>query len=264
MQWYGAGVWFYGFSVIFKAILGEFGWARAVTAGAFSLARLEGGLEGPFVGWLIDRVGPRKMAFLGATIAGLGYVLLARMNSLVALYVLFGGVIAFGYNAGFSHAGTAAVANWFIKKRGRALGLYTLGAGVGGATIVPLIGWLISQYDWRTVVALIGIGMWVIIIPLSSVLRHKPEQYGQLPDGEAPLQEQTLPKESPPLQSSSVETEIKVRPEEIDFTWREALRTGTFWILLLGGSARSIGMSSIILHEVAYLTDIGISGWQPL
>ncbi len=259
MQWYGAGVWFYGFSVVFKAILGEYGWARAVTAGAFSLARLEGGIQGPIVGWLIDRAGPRKLAFLGATIAGLGYILLARMNSLVALYVLSGGVIAFGYNAGFSHAGTAAVANWFIKKRGRALGLYTLGAGVGGATLVPLIGWLISQYDWRTTVAMIGIGMWVIIIPLSSVLRHKPEQYGQLPDGEAPLQEQTLPKESPPLQSSSVETEIKVRPEEIDFTWREALRTGTFWILLLGGSARSIGMSSIILHEVAYLTDIGIS-----
>lgn len=53
MSWYGSGVWFYGFSVIFKAILSEFGWSRAVTAGAFSLARLEGGLEGPFVGWFI-------------------------------------------------------------------------------------------------------------------------------------------------------------------------------------------------------------------
>ena len=132
MQWYGSGIWFYGQSVIFNAILNDFGWARAVAAGAFSLSRLEGGLEGPFVGWLIDRVGPRKMALFGAIIVGLGYLLLYRMNSLWMLYLLFGGVIALGFNAGFSHAATAAVANWFIKKRSRALGLYTLGAGMGG------------------------------------------------------------------------------------------------------------------------------------
>ena len=259
MQWYGAGVWFYGFSVVFKAILSEFGWARAVTAGAFSLARLEGGLEGPFVGWVIDKMGPRKMALFGAVVAGLGYLLLARMNSLLALYVLFGGVIAFGYNAGFSHAGTAAVANWFIKKRSRALGFYTLGAGVGGATIVPLIGWLISQYQWRITVAIIGIGMWVIIIPLSFVLRHKPEQYGYLPDGEPPAEEQSPPKDNSAPQASYIETEVETHPDELDFTWREALGTASFWILLLGAGARSIGMSSVILHEVAYLTDIGIS-----
>ena len=259
MQWYGAGVWFYGFSVIFKAIINEFGWARAVTAGAFSLARLEGGLEGPAIGWFIDKVGPRKMAFLGAVIAGLGYLLLARMNSLTALYVLFGLVIAFGYNAGFSHAGTAAVANWFIKKRGRALGLYTLGAGVGGATIVPLIGWLISQYDWRTVVAIIGLGMWFIIVPFSLVLRHKPEQYGYTPDGEPPAKKQPLPEDSATLQISSPKTEIEASPDELDFTWKEALSTASFWLLLVGGGARSMAMTSIVLHEVAYLTDIGIS-----
>ena len=258
MQWYGAGVWFYGSSVVFKAILNDFGWARAVTAGAFSLARLEGGLEGPFVGWLIDRVGPRTMAIFGAVIAGLGYMLLSKMNSLVMLYVLFGVVIAFGYNAGFSHAATAAVANWFIKKRGRALGLYTLGAGVGGATIVPLIGWLISQYDWRTTVAIIGIGMWAIIIPLSLILRHKPEQYGYVPDGEPPAEKQPLPEAEVATSAPPTEIEVEATPGERDFTWREALGTASFWLLLLGASARSIGMSSVVLHEVAYLTDIGI------
>ena len=259
MQWYGAGVWFYGFSVVFNAILGEFGWARAVTAGAFSLARLEGGLEGPVVGWLIDRVGPRKLALFGTVVAGLGYILIARMNSLAMLYVLFGVVIALGYNAGFSHAGTTAIANWFIRKRGRALGLFTLGAGVGGATLVPLIGWLISQYDWRTTVALIGIVMWVIIIPLSLVLRHKPEQYGYLPDGDTPTAEQAVQESGTASQLSSTKTEIEANYGEVDFTWREALRTTSFWLLLLGGSARSMGMTSVVLHEVAYLTDIGIS-----
>ncbi len=251
MQWYGAGVWFYGFSVVFKSIITNFGWARAVTAGAFSLARLEGGLEGPIVGWLIDRIGPRRMAVFGAVVAGVGYVLLARMDSLVALYVLFGVVIAFGYNAGFSHAGTAAVANWFSRKRGRALGLYTLGAGLGGATIVPAIGWLIQEFGWRTTVALIGIGMWLIVLPLSLALRHKPEQYGQHPDGEAPA--------PPSVGTAANLVTVASDADEGDFTWREALKTSTFWILLLGAGARSIGMSAVVLHQVAYLTDIGIS-----
>ncbi|MBA7613679.1 L-lactate transporter [subsurface metagenome] len=258
MSWYGSGAWFYGFSVIFKAILNEFGWARAVTAGAFSLARLEGGLEGPFVGWFIDRVGPRKMAVFGAVVVGLGYVLLSRMTSLWMLYVLFGGVIAFGFNAGFSHAATAAVANWFIKKRSRALGLYTLGAGVGGATLVPLIGWLISQYGWRTTVFVIGVGVWVVVIPLSLLLRHKPEQYGYLPDGEPPVEEQ--PREARVTSGvSSAEIEAEARSGELDFTWREAMGTTSFWMLLLATGTRMIGQSSVVLHQVAYLTDIGVS-----
>jgi len=199
------------------------------------------------------------MAIFGAVIAGLGYMLFSRMNSLVMLYVLFGVVIAFGYNAGFSHAATAAVANWFIKKRSRALGLYTLGAGVGGATIVPLIGWLISQYDWRTTVAIIGIGMWVIVIPLSLILRHKPEQYGYVPDGEPPAEKQPLPEAEVATSAPPTEMEVEGPSDERDFTWREALGTASFWLLLLGASARAMGMSSVVLHEVAYLTDIGIS-----
>ena len=258
MQWYGAGIWFYGFSAIFKAILSEFGWSRAVTAGAFSLARLEGGLEGPIVGWLIDRIGPRKMALFGAVVVGLGYVLLSRMSTLWMLYVLFGLVIALGFNAGFSHAATAAVANWFVKKRGRALGLYTLGAGVGGATLVPLIGWLISQYGWRITVVILGIGAWCIIIPLSLVLRHKPEQYGYVPDGEPSAEEQPPAALAAP-DISSAEIEVAAHPGEVDFTWREALRTTSFWLLLLAAGARSIGMSSVVLHQVVYLTDMGIS-----
>jgi len=257
MQWYGSGIWFYGFSVIFNAILGEFGWTRAVTAGAFSLARLEGGLEGPFVGWLIDKIGPRKMAIFGAVVVGIGYVLLSKISEVWMLYVLFGIVIALGFNAGFSHAATAAVANWFIRKRSRALGIYTLGAGIGGATLVPLIGWLISLYGWRITVIIIGVGVWCFVLPVSLVLRHKPEQYGYLPDGE-PLPEEEPQPAVAGVDVSSAEVETDAHPGEVDYTWREALGTTSFWLLLVAAGTRAIGMSSVVLHEVAYLTDIGI------
>ena len=138
------------------------------------------------------------------------------------------------------------------------MGLYTLGAGVGGATLVPLIGWLISQYGWRITVVILGIGAWCIIIPLSLVLRHKPEQYGYVPDGEPSAEEQPPAALAAP-DISSAEIEVAAHPGEVDFTWREALRTTSFWLLLLAAGARSIGMSSVVLHQVVYLTDMGIS-----
>ena len=62
---YGAGVWFYGFPIFFKVLLDEFGWSAAAGAAVISLSRLEGGLEGPIIGVLIDKYGPRKMAIIG-------------------------------------------------------------------------------------------------------------------------------------------------------------------------------------------------------
>lgn len=78
---YGAGVWFYGFPVFFRALLVEFPtWSRGVTAGAVSFSRLEGGLEAPIVGWLVDRYGPRKLAVVGAVIAGIGFMVMSRVS----------------------------------------------------------------------------------------------------------------------------------------------------------------------------------------
>lgn len=258
MSMYGAGVWFYGFSVLFKPIKDEFGWSRAVTAGAFSMSRLEGGLVGPVAGWFIDKFGPRRLAVVGAFVAGLGFVSLHWVNSLVMFYVIFTLVIAVGYNAGFFSAGTAAIANWFIKRRSRALSIYALGAGIGGGAIVPLLGWLIAQYGWRTTVVLIGLGFWLFAIPMALLLRHKPEQYGYLPDGVSP-QEGAEPIEQ--------EEAVVVHGEEsldkfgeVDFTARETLRTGSFWLFVTAGAARSLGMTAVVVHEVTYLTeDVGIA-----
>ena len=68
---YGAGVWFYGFPIFYKALLDEFGCPQQPARRSFRLSRLEGGLEGPIVGWLVDRYGPRRLAIIGAVMAGL-------------------------------------------------------------------------------------------------------------------------------------------------------------------------------------------------
>ena len=133
---FGSGVWFYGFPIFFSALLTEFGWSRAVAAGAFSLSRLEGGLEAPLVGWLADKYGPRKLAIVGAVIASIGFVAMSRVNSfsigtvevsaLVVFYVLYLAVLSVGYNTGFTHSTMVAVNAWFRRKRSRAFAIFSV------------------------------------------------------------------------------------------------------------------------------------------
>src|SRR3989304_2033885 len=77
---YWAGTFFYGFTAFFDPIIAEFGWSRAVTASAFSIQRFEGGVAGPIVGFLVDRLGPRKLMLFGSVVAGLGFFYFSRID----------------------------------------------------------------------------------------------------------------------------------------------------------------------------------------
>ena len=274
---YGSGVWFYGFSIFFKALRDEFAWSAAAGAAIVSLSRLEGGLEGPIIGWLVDKFGPRRLAIIGAVIAGLGFLVMSRISSFsigplhvsafVAFALLYAGWMSVGYNTGFSHASIAAVNAWFIRRRSRAFTIFALGAGSSGLTVF-LLGWIVNSYGWRTAAFLAGVGIFVIVIPLSLILRHKPEQYGYLPDGDDPNAKSVAPPEGnppsveeAPLSVSGTRgargpSSVKVRWPEYDFSVREALRTLAFWMLILGTGARSITMTAVVIHQVVYLTEV--------
>ena len=282
MNVYGSGVWFYGFPVFFPRIIESFGWTRAMTAGAFSISRVEGGLEAPIIGYLVDRFGPRKLALAGAVTAGCGFMLMSWVNdfslgplnvsALVAFYLVFGGVLSIGYNTGFGHTATPTIANWFIRKRSRAFALWSLGAG-GSGIVVALLQELIAAYGWRQAAFLCGLGMFVVVVPLAAVLRHRPEQYGQLPDGERPEEDRTATavtsavavgadRVAPKEEEADLRygaPRANVRFGEYDFSVREALATASFWFLYLGSMARAVTMTAVVIHEVAYLEDIGFS-----
>ena len=246
----GAGEFFYGFSVFYTPILQEFGWSSAVVAGAFSLSRLEGGLEGPIVGWLVDRYGSRKLMFVGVILTALGFFAMTAVDSVLMLYLVYGGLLSIGYNTGFMHSMGAIIAQWFIKKRGRAMSIYTMAAGIGGALIVPLLAKSITLNGWRTTALLCGASYLVIGLPLTYLVRNKPEDMGLLPDGETPSSEGA---ETP----GDPETDLE---PELDISVREFLRTRTFWTLMLGESFRSFLLGSLVLHQIPYLVSIGIPG----
>ena len=250
---FGIGTFFYGFSTFFKPLEREFGWSRTIIAGVTSLSRLEGGLEGPVAGWLTDKFGARKMMFFGIPIAAIGFILLSRINSPLALYLTFGILLSLGFQLGYTHATQAAVAKWFIKKRSFAFSILMTGNGVGGALLVPTIARLIAKLGWRTAANVIGIATLAIPLPLSLFVRSTPEDLGLKPDGESTKQEGPSSAEEYTPSSSDSATS-----EEVNLTVREALKTRAFWVYVASMAFRSCILSSLVVHQIPHLTDIGI------
>lgn len=251
---FGIGTVFYGFNTFFNPMIDEFGWSRTVMSGVFSLSRAEGGTAGPLNGWLVDRFGARKMMLIGVAIAGVGFITLRTVNSPVSLYLIFGLVLAMGSNLGFMHATSAAVAKWFVKKRGRALSILTVGNGVGGAIFVPVIAWLITQFGWRVATLILGIATLAIPLPLSLIVRSTPEEMGLRPDGETTKPRDTASGTDYSPASSADELLL----DEVNLTVREALKTRAFWIYAVSMILRACILSSIVVHQIPHLTDIGI------
>ena len=238
---YVGGVVFYGFTAFFEPIREEFGWSYTQISFAASLRGLEMGFIAPLVGFLVDRFGSRKLILYGTITVGLGLISLSLTQSLAMFYGSFL-LVAFGAGGCTVVVTMSAVANWFHKKVGIALGVMASGVGASGF-FIPLIVWLIDVYGWRTTLIILGLGMWVLGIPLSFVIRDRPEQYGYLPDGESSVE--PIPK--PEIQGRRVEIGLK-----------EALKNRTFLYLCTTEAIRMIAVAAVIIHVMPYLGSVGV------
>ena len=254
---YAGGIFFYGFTALFNPIIQEFGWTRAATSLAFSIRSVEEGLLAPIIGFLIDKLGSRRLILFGMSVLGAGFILLSRTDSLVFFYLAFM-ICTLGADSGLGGAQWAAVANWFRKKRGLAMGLLSAGYGVSGI-MAPIMVWMISQYGWRTTIAALGLGVWSICIPLAFMIRQRPEQYGYLPDGDPPQSAATIAPSPASDGPASPVTAIEPAAEDSGLSVRQALKTSTFWLFSIFPMVTGFSQSSIQVHLIPYLTDIGIS-----
>jgi len=248
MTSYSAGILYYGFTAFFTPLIQEFGWSRAATSLAFSLYRLEGGLAAPVVGFFIDRLGPRKMMTAAVVMLGLGFILLSRINSLGGFYAVFL-FIAFSNSLGFLPVGNFAVSNWFVKKRGIALGLLSGGISLCGL-LVPVLTWMIITWGWRTAAVIAGIGMWIIGVPLAMVIRNRPEPYGLLPDGKAP-------DKNPKVHADTALVPSPTRGER-EFTIGQAVHTRSFWLFSTSLIIPYMCNAALFVHEIPFLLQAGI------
>ncbi len=245
----------YGFSALFKPIAQELGFSRAATSIAVSIARLEGGFEGPVAGWLTDRFGPRWIILLGVFLFGLSLILMNFINSLWAFYLVWGVMLGTGYNIAGGVPLETSISNWFVKKRGLALSIRYAIAGLCGVAVLPLIAWLISTQGWRMTCVIGGLITWFIGLPIAwfCLKQHRPEYYGLLPDGA------TIEKESAEA-SRMIDRGVKyaAEVEEVEFTLRQTMRTPAFWVLMAANAVHSMAEPAITMHGIPFLTDRGI------
>ncbi len=252
----GFGTWLYSFGLFFKPMMAEFGWTRASTSLAASFRSVEGGIAGPIVGWAVDKYGSRGVVFFGGVISGIGFILMffidhIPINPLYSFYIIYGIIISIGMSAMLYLPAFVVIAKWFNRKLSRAYMVLAVGAGLSGIICAPAINALIERYGWRVAYLVIGIVIWIVVLPLSMVIKESPEKMGLRPDGD------------PPANDTAEETEAGGDNQEFagstDFTLKQAVSTLTFWVIAVTFFFQSLGHSVVFVHAVPVLTDAGIS-----
>ncbi len=234
MQAYGAYV------AVFRE---QFGWSSTVLALGFSTIQGTNGVVGPGQGWLTDRFGPRAVIRVGLVLLAGGLMLFSQISSLAHLFpVLL--IVAVGMSLGGFLSVMVAIVNWFERYRATAISFTTGGFAVGGV-LVYLVVLAIDAFGWRTTAFSSGLIVLALGIPAAQLIRHRPEDYGQVVDGDPPPE---------PTSPSSPGAVAEITRDE-GFTVGEALRTRQFWFISLGHGSALLVVSAVMVHLFTHLTE---------
>ena len=233
---------FQALTVWFPVLERAFGWRRAQLSVAFALTRAEATVVGPLAGYLNDNLGPRRMVLIGLLILGAGFLLLSRVQELWHLYGAFM-VMSIGAGLGTWLTVMTALNNWFVQRRSTAIAWAMEGYYIGGILIVPAMAWAMDpdhpdRFGWRATAAGIGVIIMLLALPLSSLVRNRPEEYGDQADG----------REAVPVASGTTEPQRPASGEGPEYTWQDALRTRSFWVITMGHASCSVVIVTITVH----------------
>jgi MFS family permease len=233
------GFW-YAYSVFLVAFLREFGWSRSVVAGAFSLLVVVHGVSGPVLGWLVERVGPRAVIAGGGLVLAAGLLAGAHITSVWHLYVALGLLAALGISAAGWVPAVVLIRGWFPAHVGTAIGLASGGIGVGIFALVPLTQLLIESIGWRWTLRVMAVVVVAWIIPATLLF----------------VRDAPRPAMAGGAGAAAGVTPLSARPY---WTVRTAVRTWRFWATGTVFFAGSAATQMLLVHQVAYLVDHGVS-----
>ncbi|MDE2778766.1 MAG: MFS transporter [Chloroflexota bacterium] len=260
------------------ALESHFGWSRGQLGLALTFTRIEGGLMGPIEGYMTDRLGARRMVFMGLLILGAGFLIFAGVRNLWMFYLAFI-VMALGQGLGSWLPLMTTINNWFTRRRATAMGWANVGSRIGALLLVPAIAWAIdpeqTRLGWQMTALILGVFTLVIAFPLTRLIRNRPQDYGQLPDGDTPApapapatQESSSAGGPGPAARSATATTAPRRPpaqDDGDMTAGQALRTPAFWLISFGHGFTSMVILAIMTHLGLLLKDKGFdvqtTGW---
>ncbi len=238
------GFSYFGMSAFFPSFEREFGWSRTAISGAFSLARIESGLLGPIEGYLTDRVGAQRMLFIGLVICTLGFLSLSWVDSLPMLYAVIILGIVLGSSLGYNMPISVLIAKVFRERRSLAFGIFRMGPGISGP-LVPVVGWMIGLWGWRTAAAVSSVIIFVVGLPIAWFINRIYHQ-----------EEAAAREEAGRESTAQIPRPVSNDPQ---FTLGEALRLKAFWFLSIAMALRHMVTEGVSVHFVILLVDRGWS-----
>jgi MFS family permease len=227
----------YSNSIFIDEYIKSFGWTRSEISSLYSIATLCSGLLMFFMGRLVDKLGQRKMIVIVSLLLGLACFFNSIVVNTWMMAIGFFLIRLFGQGS-MTLIPNTLVPQWFIQKRGRAMSFLALG-GVASAAFFPIANtWLIQQTSWQTTWQVWGVLLIILFAPLAFfVVRNRPEDIGMQPDGK--------PLFTP---NSSSKDKATNYVQETDWTLQEAMRTKTFWAVLICVGIPALVNTGITFH----------------
>lgn len=231
----------------------QFGWNRTQLGLALTLTRVEGGLMGPLEGYLADKVGTRRMVLIGLLVLGSGFLLFGQVRNLWMFYLAYV-VMAMGQGLGSWVPMMTLLNHWFIRRRATAIGWANVGSRLGALLLVPLIAWAVApdqdRIGWSVTATVLGVVVLAVAVPLSRLIRNRPQDYNLRPDGDPPASAAARLEEQGPGGTGGA-------PASSDFSAAEALRTPAFWLIAFGHGFTSMVILAIMAHLGLLMGDKG-------
>lgn len=236
----------YCFGVFVRPMFMDYQWPMSTISLAFSINLIMYGLGGLLTGRLLDRMAPRWIMTVGSCITAAGFVATGFVRTPAQLYLTFGILCGIGSAGIGAVVSAASVGKWFIRRRGVAIGVATIGIGLGTMLLTPLAGWIVKHYDWRTGFITLGVIILVVGVLVSQSIMKKstPEAYGLLPDGDQPELHTFEPGKTVHVISDAPSPHI--------------LSDNRFWIIVICFTGAIMVQMMVFVHQVPYAVDSGI------
>lgn len=254
MMFVAGGILFRGAPVFFVPVRDSLRLNNIQTSLVFALSRAVFGV-GPVVGWLIDRYGPRKLIVAGALLSGLGFLSFSFANNLLWFALAYIGLASLGSSIAFQHALWALLNMWFIRRRAFAMSFNGLAPALGGVALIPILNAIIIRAGWEWAAVFASFMYFLVVLPMTLIIRNSPESIGLLPDGDLPQAHR--PTSGSPSAGHVGEPPATQTPA--DYSVSEALRTPAYWFMLLGICLRWMAMTGILVNMQPILIWKGVS-----
>jgi len=231
----------------------EFAWTRTQISLGTLFSRVEGAALGPVEGFLVDKIGARRMILVGFTIMSIGFVLFSFIQNIWQFYGVFI-IITLGSGIGGWLAVMSVLNSWFNRKRSIAMAGAMSGINIAGF-FLPIYA-IAMDASFRMTALFLAILLIAVAIPCVRIIRNKPEDMGLFPDG---FSGEDLEENSKEVLVHSKRSVENLEAEEANFTVRQALSTPVFWILTVAHISSTISIATLSLHLTPRLTDMGLS-----